>query len=717
MKKLLLLTKTLLAVALLCVGQNAWADNTVQNFGSTETTSWTASSLTTNIKYGSTVTLKGLVMTFGGGTYTSAQTVDGNSYSEDFWTWNSNSILPRFMPNNDGTSKGVASIAVNDVLPTNGAVYKFVLSEPGVLTISGKGGTTNGKIMLVQADNDNKVTTIVDEGSATNKEVEKTYTLDVGTYYFFQCAHNETTVSGYRYGLKSISFATLTAVSAATTWDFSSLSFSKSTTDFQLLADGTLYVGANVDRNNNQRAVFSAQLDAAPTDLGANMLCFKPSVDGQVVLRLSCYQANISVQNITDNTAVTTFNGPTSATAPDNMSKANYHGGNAYYVLATFQATANKIYSIYASTYNSNCGVFTMEFLPYANTTTALTEAASWNFMKDSNDPNYRLEEFHGITFRDFYFGTGLTWTYNSSNNTSRLLFNGNGDTSTGEKTFSFKVAANTGGEIVITPSCWYSADNNTTTNMKLTDGTNDLMEFNSTHHGKETTIIIAPAATERTLTFYQTNSSANSVGIQKISWNPVTSVSGTITPAGWASFSSSYPLDLNTISGGEAYYASAANGETVTLTPTTATVPAGEGLMIKGTPNATFTIDVAASGTAIEGNRLKATDGTEIAASPASGAGTYHYVFGYKKPAEEVTEYGFYNLAAATTVPAGKAYLEITSNGARALRISLGGITEVENIEAEPEAKAQEGKFIENGKLVIVKNGQKFNAAGAKLY
>ena len=197
-----------------------------------------------------------------------------------------------------------------------------------------------------------------------------------------------------------------------------------------------------------------------------------------------------------------------------------------------------------------------------------------------------------------------------------------------------------------------------------------------------------------------------------------IKTVYGTITPAGWASFSSSYPLDLNTISGGEAYYASAANGETVTLTPTTATVPAGEGLMIKGTPNATFTIDVAASGTSISGNLLKGQTTTgNVAASTASGPGTYHYVFGYKKPAEEVTEYGFYNLAAATTVPAGKAYLEITSNGARALRISLGGITEVENIEAEPEAKAQEGKFIENGKLVIIKNGVKYNAAGAKLY
>ena len=97
--------------------------------------------------------------------------------------------------------------------------------------------------------------------------------------------------------------------------------------------------------------------------------------------------------------------------------------------------------------------------------------------------------------------------------------------------------------------------------------------------------------------------------------------------------------------------------------------------------------------------------------ASPASGAGTYHYVFGY----ESSSVYGFYNLAAATTVPAGKAYLETTGgNLARALRFSLGGITEVENIEAEPEATVKKnGAYLENGKIAIYKNGMKFNANG----
>ena len=209
------------------------------------------------------------------------------------------------------------------------------------------------------------------------------------------------------------------------------------------------------------------------------------------------------------------------------------------------------------------------------------------------------------------------------------------------------------------------------------------------------------------------------------LSWRDVTyrkvapaTVSGTITPAGWSTFASPYALDLSTLtatSGATAYYASEATGSTVTLSTTDATVPAGEGIMIKGTAGETFTINVAASGEAIDGNLLKGQTTTGNVA--ASTDDVKHYVFGYVT--ETPTTFGFYNLASATSVEAGKAYLEITtgSTPARALRIVFDDITAVDNVEAASEDKAQDGKFIENGKLVIVKNGVKYNAAGAKLY
>jgi len=206
---------------------------------------------------------------------------------------------------------------------------------------------------------------------------------------------------------------------------------------------------------------------------------------------------------------------------------------------------------------------------------------------------------------------------------------------------------------------------------------------------------------------------------IYSIVFTPVTNVSGTITPAGWASFSSNCALDLSTISGGTAYYASNAEGNTVTLKETTATVPAGTGLMIKGEANAQFTINIAESGTAISGNLLKASNGSEVAASTD---GAYHYVFGYDK--NNASVYGFYNLTQATTVPAGKAYLETSTaltggEGARALIIiddeNTTGISatltnnetmnnEYFDLQGRRVAQPTKGLYIVNGKKVIVK-------------
>ena len=195
--------------------------------------------------------------------------------------------------------------------------------------------------------------------------------------------------------------------------------------------------------------------------------------------------------------------------------------------------------------------------------------------------------------------------------------------------------------------------------------------------------------------------------------------VSGTITDCGWSTFASSYPLDLSTISGGTVYYASAASGSTVTLSTTDATtVPAGEGIMVKGTAGETFTINVAASGTAITGNLLKGQTTTGNVA--ASTEGTYHYVFGFDKT--DASIYGFYNLAADTEVAAGKAYLETTTalspsasrltivfddetagiNSIRNSQLTTDGA--VYNLRGQRVAQPTKGLYIVNGKKVAIK-------------
>ena len=78
----------------------------------------------------------------------------------------------------------------------------------------------------------------------------------------------------------------------------------------------------------------------------------------------------------------------------------------------------------------------------------------------------------------------------------------------------------------------------------------------------------------------------------------------------------------------------------------------------------------------------------------------------------------GFYKVAAEKqpTVGAYRCYLTDGGNTARAAFFFRGDITGVENVEAATEATLKDGKYLENGKIVIVKNGQKFNAAGAQM-
>lgn len=189
--------------------------------------------------------------------------------------------------------------------------------------------------------------------------------------------------------------------------------------------------------------------------------------------------------------------------------------------------------------------------------------------------------------------------------------------------------------------------------------------------------------------------------------------VIGKTTKTGYATYSNANPLNLGAVTGGQVYYASAASGSTVTMTDvTTGDVPANEGLFVKGTAGQRFTIDIAStSGTAIMGNLLKGqvTEG----AVTASATGAYHYVFGYTS----ATDYGFYNLASVTTVPAGKAYLELTdaalSMGAKANVVfnETTGITNVkgENIKDNAVYNLSGMRVTKLTKGIYIKNGHKF--------
>ena len=175
--------------------------------------------------------------------------------------------------------------------------------------------------------------------------------------------------------------------------------------------------------------------------------------------------------------------------------------------------------------------------------------------------------------------------------------------------------------------------------------------------------------------------------------------VSATITPTGYATFSSPYALDFSGAIDNldAAYYASAVAQGSVTMTKLVQAVPAETGLFLKGKANETVTIPVVASGTDINGtNYLK--PNTSESTVTASTENAYHYVFAYTT--SDGSNPGFFNLGNNVTLGAGKAYIETTTSikptaGAKvSILFTDTELTGVVNAEANETTNAKAGKI-----------------------
>jgi hypothetical protein len=195
---------------------------------------------------------------------------------------------------------------------------------------------------------------------------------------------------------------------------------------------------------------------------------------------------------------------------------------------------------------------------------------------------------------------------------------------------------------------------------------------------------------------------------IQKIA-DPQTA---TIGAAGYATFScGDKALDF-TNTDVKAYTASLNSDNTVLLTPVKQ-VPANTGLVLAGAQG-TYDIPVITEATAITDNLLKPSADEVIAASTDA---LHHYVL-----AKRDDNVGFYNLATAKNIGAGKAYLETTvalatTTGSRVAWIFADGTTGIKttnltndtnetiyNLNGQRVAAPQKGLYIVNGKKVIMK-------------
>ena len=151
--------------------------------------------------------------------------------------------------------------------------------------------------------------------------------------------------------------------------------------------------------------------------------------------------------------------------------------------------------------------------------------------------------------------------------------------------------------------------------------------------------------------------------------------------------------------------YKAAVDGELITLTALEGNIPAATGVLLYGeTPNAKVSLPIATSGTNadVDGNSLMP---TTLADGSLAAMGTNVWALGDGNEFLHYTGDAFIH---------NRAYLgHEQSANARAMRVVFadGETTGLDNVVSKESAR--DGKFLENGNIVIIKNGKKYNVAG----
>ena len=189
------------------------------------------------------------------------------------------------------------------------------------------------------------------------------------------------------------------------------------------------------------------------------------------------------------------------------------------------------------------------------------------------------------------------------------------------------------------------------------------------------------------------------------------TTVSATLGTNGYTTFACPYPLDLENLPDGvEAYEAYAVSATKVNFRTIEQAVPANTGILLKGTPSAEVFIPMAAEGKALEDNLFCVNVGGSV--FPEEANTTY---YGLIKDSDPLS-FGWF-IPSTVAIPSDKAYLKVTDGGAR-LSVSFDDedVTAIGSVEALDAETPKEGKFLENDRIVIVKNGVRYGVGGQKL-
>ena len=160
------------------------------------------------------------------------------------------------------------------------------------------------------------------------------------------------------------------------------------------------------------------------------------------------------------------------------------------------------------------------------------------------------------------------------------------------------------------------------------------------------------------------------------------------LNASGYATFASTQVLDFTDTEGYTAWAVTAVNGSTITFSQITGPVPAGTGVLLKGTASTEYTLATGTEGTAPAGNLLEG-----VVAPKVIEAAQYYGLSGAK-----------FVKVNAGTVPAGKALLPA----------SVVNGTGVKTLTFNFDEDATAIKAIDNGQLTT--DGVIYNVAGQRL-
>lgn len=175
------------------------------------------------------------------------------------------------------------------------------------------------------------------------------------------------------------------------------------------------------------------------------------------------------------------------------------------------------------------------------------------------------------------------------------------------------------------------------------------------------------------------------------------------LNASGYATLCSQYPLDFTTTDGYTAWQITNVDGEIITFSKITGTIKGGQGILLKGTENATINIPSSDSSTSLSDNKLVGT------LAPTYAAADQYYGLSSNQ----------FVKVNAGTVPAGKALLPASLVSVLASRLTFvfeGEATGIQNVNVNANlnkvydlqgrrvAQPKQGLYIKGGKKYVVK-------------